>query len=198
MGEVGDHDRAAAVPGDLVEQALQRSTGRDQGGEFGPYGLREADGGELAPPPPALDLLGQLGEGEGPVQDDHRQSAPLGGPAHHLGRRREGPSEAEYDGGGLRPVQRLDVLGLLGLVAGQEHAGGEHHLAAAEHHADVGGLGDVHPAHRPVELPGPGHHLGLPGEHPLQGEHLADGEGGFRGRDVPGFPGGRHGRTPVL
>ncbi len=196
VGEVGDDDRAAAVPGDLVEQPLQRRAGGDQPGEGGAYALRQADRGELAPHEPGLHLLRELGEGERPVQYDHGQPAPLGGPAHHLGRRGEGPAETEDDGRRLRPVQGLDVLGLPGLVPGEQHAGGEDHLAAAEHHADVGGFGDVHPAHRPVELCGAGHHLGFPGEHALQGQHLAHGEGGFQ--HVPGLRGDAHGRTPVL
>ncbi len=105
VGEVGDDDRAGAVPGHLVEQALQRRARGDERGEFGADGLGEADGGELAPHEPRLDLLGQLGEGEGPVQDDHRQPAPLGRPAHHVRRGREGAAESEDDGGGLRAVQ---------------------------------------------------------------------------------------------
>ncbi|GAA3150754.1 hypothetical protein GCM10017687_80480 [Streptomyces echinatus] len=166
MGEVGDDDRAAAVLGDLVEQPPERGTGRDERGEGGPHGLRQTDGGELAPHEPALDLLRQLGEGERPVQDDHGQPAPLGGPAHHLGRRREGAAESEHDGGGLARCRDWMYSACLALVPGEEHPGGEHHLAAAEHHADVGRLGDVHPAHGPVELPGSGDHLGVPGEDP--------------------------------
>ena len=174
--------RTARVLGDLVEQPLQRGTGGDQPGQGGADGLGQADGGELPPHQPGLDLLGQFGEGERPVQDDHGQPAPFGRPAHHVGRRREGPAETEDDRRGLGAVQRADVLGLGVLVPGEQHPGGEDHLAAAEHHADVGGLGDMHPAHGPVELAGPGHHLGLPGEHPFQGEDLADRQGGFQGR----------------
>ncbi len=44
-------------------------------------------------------------KGNGPVQDDHRQPAPLGRPAHHVRRGREGPAESEDDGRGLRAVQ---------------------------------------------------------------------------------------------
>ena len=80
------------------------------------------------------------------------------------------------------------------LVAGEQHAGGEDHLAAAEHHADVGGLGHVHPAHGPVELARAGHHLGLPGEDPFQAEDLAHRQGqGSRGPE-----GGGHDGLPLL
>ena len=115
------------------------------------------------------------------MEHDHRQPAPLGGPPHHVRRGREGPPEAEHDGRGLRRCRERMYSACALLVAGEQHAGGEDHLAAAEHHADVGGLGDVHPAHGPVELAGAGHHLGLPGEHPFQGEDLADRQGGFQG-----------------
>ncbi|MRT44387.1 hypothetical protein FGX00_00715, partial [Xylella fastidiosa subsp. multiplex] len=38
--------------GDLVEQPLQRGARGDESGQGGAYGLREADGGELAPHQP--------------------------------------------------------------------------------------------------------------------------------------------------
>lgn len=196
MGEVGDDDRTAPVPGDLVEQALHRGARGDQAGQFGAYGLGEADGGELAPQQPGLHLLGQLGEGERPVQDDHGQPAPLGRPPHHVRRGGEGTAEAEHDGRRLRPVQGADVLALFVLVTGEQHTGGEDHLAAAEHHADVGGLGHVHPAHRPVEPVRAGHHLGLSGQHPFQAEDLTDRQGGFPGLLLQGdgcVRGGGHG-----
>ncbi|CAM5234690.1 hypothetical protein SALBM217S_06847 [Streptomyces griseoloalbus] len=121
-------DGAAAVPGDLVEQALERGAAGDEGGEFGADRLGEADGGELPPHQPGLHLLGQLGEGEGAVEHDEGQLAALRGPPHRLRRGREGAAEAEDHGGRLGAVQGADVLGLLVLVAGEEHPGGEHHL----------------------------------------------------------------------
>ncbi|HZF88218.1 MAG TPA: hypothetical protein VE614_07455 [Streptomyces sp.] len=156
------------MPGDLVEEPSQRGPGGDQPGECGAHALGEADRGEPAPHQPGLDLLGELGERERPVRDDQRQPAPLGGPAHHPWRRGEGAAESEDDGRGL------------------------HVLTTAEHHPDIGGLGDVHPAHRAVEPVGARHHLGLAGEHPLQGEHLAHRQGGRR------FRAGGHGGLPCL
>lgn len=190
VGEVGDDDRARGVHGDLVEHPLQGRARGDEPGERGPYGLREAHRRELAAHEPGLDLLRQLGEREGPVEDHHGQPAALGGPAHHVRRGREGPAEPEDHGRGLRTVQRTDVLGLRVRVAGEQDPGGEHHLPAAEHHTHVGGLGDVHPAHGPVEVARAGHHLGLSGEHPVQGEDLAYRQGGFQGG------GGGHGTFP--
>lgn len=198
VGEVGDDDGAAAVPGDLVEQPLQRGAGRDQPGEGGAHRLRQADGGELAPHQPGLHLLGQLGEGERAVQDDHGQPAPLGGPAHGVRRRGERPAEAEDHGRRLGAVQGPHVLGLPALVPGEQDARGEHHLAAAEHHADVGGLGDVHPAHRPVQLRRPGHHLRFPGQDPLHGQDLADRQRVQRFGASPGIRRGRHDGSPSL
>lgn len=76
----------------------------------------------------------------------------------------------------------------------EQHSGGEDHLPAAEHHTDVRGLGDVHPAHRPVELARAGHHLGFPGQHPFQGQDLTDRQGGFQGLyGPPGLQGDGHG-----
>ena len=90
----------------------------------------------------------------------------------------KGPPEAEHDGRGLRAVQRPDVLGLLLLVAGEQHAGGEHHLAAGEHHAHVG-VPRPHAPSAPAGRAGP---LRPPPRAPRRGPVPGSGPGAPTGR----------------
>ena len=127
-----------------------------------------------------MHLFGELREGRGPVQDDQRHAALLGGAAQCGRRGRESPAEAEDHGGDICPVHGLHVRGLRLRIVGQQQPGGQHDLAAGEHHPDVQRLGDVHPAHRPVKTDRPGDHLGAEGRDEVEPEHVTHRHHGWR------------------
>ena len=145
------------------------------------------------------DRLADLGEAHLAVEGHQRQAQPVARLHQRGGQRAPPAAQLDDESGGVAAVEALGEGGQLGGPVRQGDPGAQHQVSAAQQGGDVGQLGRVHPAHRPVEPGGPGDDLGIgdaqrPDLQDLRDRHGQGGGGcgrrGVRTDDVVG-DGGR-------
>jgi hypothetical protein len=172
-GQVFQDDRRAGQRGRLRDDLGRLGSLDGQLGEPLVDLLGRAQLGELGVDDHGVDGLGDPHELGRAVQLDQRQAEPLGG-LHHDRRYPGdvGPAQLDHQPAGAHLGQLRDEATQALVVAGQADPGRQDQLAAAQQRSDVGHLGDVHPAHRPVEAAFTGDDPGGAVANRVEGQHI--------------------------
>ncbi len=174
MHQVLQDDRAAAHLRRRAHHVLGSRAAQRQRGErlVDPLGPAHRVG--LAAEDEGVDDLRDLQEVDVPREGDQGQTPGAAGLDEGVGRPVVPPYQFDDQGGSADLGEFVDVPADTRGVVGQGHARGQDQLAALEEGRRVRQLGDVHPAHRPVQLGQSGDDLGLPGGQDGQGQDIGD------------------------